>query len=370
MLLISLFLLACSTDEDTVSVSGVGDVRRESVASPTPGNTNNEENIAPAVVQAIDETPPLDTISLDNVTDLTVIAQLPAHRGRIILAAFINDGTLLTMGVDGLLQAWSTTDWQVLNSVEIFSEAFVATVSSSGDVYAIGDASLLRRIDPLSGEILAEANLPLQPLSITTDGAGRVAVGFEEGLAQIYPPDLSGIEIEFTYGRPPNETNGIAFNRDGTRLVTGYPDSSIILWDTTTGERINRPSDHFRAVQVVQSAPDGQTFATGSSDNNIFIWDFEGPTIQQQLFGAHSRDVGGLVYFPSGDLLVSTGQDGTIRIWQLGPDSPNDAAFALTAGATNGDFWTRTPTISPNEQLVAFSDDDGRVTVLGVPSAE
>lgn len=363
-----LSIAACSSPSDDVTVRGVGEQGRQSVAETTFVVATTPDPTTTARANA-------DTIPLVDITDetaaaLSLLHQLDGHRGRLLLATFVQNDTLATFGHDGILNFWDTRSGALLMTQQIF-QIGLAGAANADRTWAvlIGDNNLMVRVslDPQNTDATQYSRvLTDQALSVAIGPLGRVAVGLPDGVGQVFSPDLSQPLFEIAYTRPPNDTTAIAWNGDGTILVTGYPDSSLLVWDGITGQRLNRPTDPGGWVQVLTTSPDGETFASGDSDNVVLLWNFATQTVQDRIEGAHGRDVGGIAYSPDGTLLATTGQDGQARVWSLVEDAANQPLFRYVAGPIDSDFWTRTPTFSPNGQLLAIGDDDGQVYVFGV----
>ena len=84
-----------------------------------------------------------------------------------------------------------------------------------------------------------------------------------------------------TYNIPPMATifghsdlvRSIAFSPDENTLATANYDSTICLWDTTTGEHKMTFTGNTLDVQSVAFSPDGTILASGNYDGNIRLWD-------------------------------------------------------------------------------------------------
>ncbi|PJF43345.1 MAG: hypothetical protein CUN55_08960 [Phototrophicales bacterium] len=365
LLLIASLLSSCAEGDNSVAVKGAGDPSLY-IIQQAPTSTAEVPLPSPTAIAAV-EVPPLAPITLNNAASLSVLTKLPAHEGQLLFADFLNDDQVITFGVDGKLNFWDTRGWVLTNTTQIFNNGILGALSADRSwAILIGDNNRMIRIR-LNGSALnteGEYVLLNTPTSISVAPDGRVAVGFERGELQIFSSDLSELLLTLTYGRPPNDTQAIAWNHDSSILVTGYPDSSIVVWDAASGERINRLREHSEGIQTLRSSPDGQFFISGDSSNSIFYWNFETLTVQQYVIRAHSRDVGDVAFHPTELMLATTGQDGTLRVWDWRTAGSETAVYVYEAGPTDSGFWTRTPAFSPNQNYLIISDDDGVLTVF------
>jgi WD40 repeat protein len=65
----------------------------------------------------------------------------------------------------------------------------------------------------------------------------------------------------------------IAFDADGSRIVTGGMDKTAILWDARTGREILTMRGQDSPVTSVEFSPDNSRLAVGCHDGSIHIWD-------------------------------------------------------------------------------------------------
>ncbi|NEQ17119.1 MAG: ATP-binding protein, partial [Moorea sp. SIO3E2] len=63
--------------------------------------------------------------------------------------------------------------------------------------------------------------------------------------------------------------------RDGQTLASGSSDETIKLWNRETGTEIVTLQGHIDNVDSVSFSSDGQTLASGSSDETIKLWNLD-----------------------------------------------------------------------------------------------
>lgn len=119
-----------------------------------------------------------------------------------------------------------------------------------------------------------------------------------------------------------------AFSPDGTQLLLGLEDQSLVLVDVETGEVIQRLAGHNSPVMVVEISPDGQTAISGSgtddfnddnppgSDLSMRWWDLRtGEEIRR--FEGHTHTIHGLAFGPNGRTAATASWDGSLVLWDL-----------------------------------------------------
>ncbi len=133
----------------------------------------------------------------------------------------------------------------------------------------------------------------------------------------IYLSDTYAQDIPFTVleGHT-DDVNSVVFSPDGKTLASGSDDSTIRLWNASTGEPIRTLRGHRSGVSSVAFSPDGKTIASGSDDGTIRLWDASTGEHISTLRG-HWDYVYSVVFSPDGKTIASGSRDYTIRLWKL-----------------------------------------------------
>jgi WD40 repeat protein len=101
-------------------------------------------------------------------------------------------------------------------------------------------------------------------------------------------------------------------------LVTASEDTSALVWDTATGQRVTAPLRHTSYVSQARFSPDSRLVLTISRDGTARIWEAAtGELVTPPL--NHDGPVRSGVWSPNGDEVVTCSDDGTARVWDVSP---------------------------------------------------
>lgn len=116
--------------------------------------------------------------------------------------------------------------------------------------------------------------------------------------------------------------NGVAYNADGTRLISAGEDGSVIVWQINangTGTEFKRLVGHVSPVKSVAFNPDGTLAASGDANGAIYIWDVNAGSVGMILNDTVA--VVSLRFSAKGAILISQNADGAAKLWGV-PAAP------------------------------------------------
>ncbi|MBB2914038.1 WD40 repeat protein [Streptosporangium becharense] len=124
------------------------------------------------------------------------------------------------------------------------------------------------------------------------------------------------------------------------------------LWEAAHAEWV---SGHLGLINAVAFHPHGHLLASTGNDGTVRLWETTtGQPVGDPLTG-HDGPVYGVAFHPEGHLLASSGKDGTVRLWETSTGQP--VGDPLTG---HGQYvWT--VTFSADGHLLASAGDDGTV---------
>jgi WD40 repeat protein len=109
----------------------------------------------------------------------------------------------------------------------------------------------------------------------------------------------------------------VALSPDGTRAFSAGGDNLLILWDVTTGQELRREETANFPIRSMAFSPDGTIIALGSTQGDIELRNVETWELLQTLDGGDQGIVLSVAFSPSGTSLVSGSVSGTVILWDL-----------------------------------------------------
>lgn len=108
----------------------------------------------------------------------------------------------------------------------------------------------------------------------------------------------------------------LSVSPDGRKAVSASVDRTLIVWDMTMGEAIQRMALSSDAVRAVTIGPKGRMALSGAADGSLELWDLDSGRIQQRLPG-HQGAVLDVAISPDGKTALSGSEDGSLILWDL-----------------------------------------------------
>ncbi|KEP45692.1 putative WD40-repeat protein (notchless protein), related protein [Rhizoctonia solani 123E] len=119
----------------------------------------------------------------------------------------------------------------------------------------------------------------------------------------------------------------LSISPDGSRIVVGYPDGSLAIWDKQTGACVSRSCGHRDVVTCAVFSSNGSIIASSSHDSTIRVWDVTMVLNDCRVLSGHSGPVHSVAFSPNSSLIASGSSDRTIRLWRPNVTHPIHAPY-------------------------------------------
>ncbi|MFB2897811.1 NACHT and WD repeat domain-containing protein [Aerosakkonemataceae cyanobacterium BLCC-F50] len=221
-------------------------------------------------------------------------------------------------------------------------------------------------------QLAATAALSVSTQSVDATVNALAAVGLSQSFLVQFPnhsisPSVYGAVLDSVQAlRERNRLQqsqviSVAFSPDGKRIVSGSGDSTVRLWDATTGKPIGSPlKAHESGVFSVAFSPDGKQIVSGSYDKTVRLWDATtGKPIGSPLTG-HDSGVSSVAFSPDGKQIVSGSLDSTVRLWDATTGKP------IGSPLTGHDSGVNSVAFSPDGKQIVSSSLDSTVRLWDI----
>ena len=121
----------------------------------------------------------------------------------------------------------------------------------------------------------------------------------------------------------------ISYSPCGKFIVSGSGDSSVKLWDASSGQLVrafdsSTDPEMDSSITSVRFSPCGRFIAAGSLDKSIRIWKMDASKLLHIVPEAHADSVYSVAFSQDGSLLLSAGLDRVINVWNFDTVDSND----------------------------------------------
>lgn len=218
------------------------------------------------------------------------LAVLEGHRDFVSAVAITADGrTVVTAAWDESVRLWNLQDGSIIREVPAPGVSISSvSLSPNGLVAALG-----------------RCNKKVTMISLSDGGTrGHILEGHRDWV------------------------KSVALAPEANIAVTGSDDTSIGIFNTTTGNMIDQLRGHAAYVRAVAISKDGQFFVSGSDDDTARVWRFSGegghPGEEEnnaaelvRVLQGHASFVRSVAFSPDGNFVVTGSDDHTARVWSM-----------------------------------------------------
>ncbi|KAM3866164.1 telomerase protein component 1 [Diretmus argenteus] len=285
-----------------------------------------------------------------SVPTATCVGRYQAHSGATENLTFLNEGTrLLSAGSDHMLQLWSGglgCSVTVFKEDEyeqeppqkkrksITSDPAALCVAVDGDYAAVGyHGKGIKLFNRESGERtwasedLRVSILCLMWLAVETeqDGPGLLVSGGGDKYLRVWRRREEEAVLESLGEFGMQQGPILALTQNSSYLASASDDFTIALWSVpdltldpwVVPTVVSVLRGHSGGVTCLAFSPDGGELLSGGKDQALMVWNVSSstPALSKSLPHSHRDWITGCVW--TSDCVVSTSNDGMLRVWDL-----------------------------------------------------
>ncbi len=295
------------------------------------------------------------------------VARLSGHTAAVTNVAISTDGaSLLTTSRDMTARLWDrqgrfvtilTGHTDAVNGGAFFPDGSRVVTSSNDRSAIVWDAHVGTPLAKLAGHTDGVVKAVVLP------DASAIATASLDGSVRLWGAD--GAERKKLNGHT-GAITALAVSPNGQALITGGNDKTARIWDVASGTTTLPLMGHTGAIAAVAVSPDGMTFLTTSADSGDLstrLWSVTGEPVG--VLTSTSAGITDARFAVDSSLVVTTGRDGTGRIWKLsgrqlaalsGPEQVEGAPVAIAGG------WLLRQGLTIS---IFNSDGQGRIVLAG-----
>lgn len=226
---------------------------------------------------------------------------------------------IATAGDDGTIRIWDWKSKKQLLKITAYDDlAFGAMFVEGGKLIATcGRAPEIHLWDAETGEFVATlAGHSRSVESICSlPGTRYIASASADRSVRIW--DLADMSEVKRFTGHTDKLTSIDCSSNGKLLVTGDAGGTVIIWRAATGKEVIR-ANYADGIEAVAFAPDGETVAIGDRAGVLHLLSrTPGSNVGEQEWKAHDGKIYGLTFDPKSSEIVSAGQFGPVRRWNL-----------------------------------------------------
>ena len=257
-----------------------------------------------------------------DASNVSLVATLEGHTGYIGALCFTKDGSKLVSGsYDETARLWDVGTGSQIGGALCGHTEWARSLSFRDyehEIFSVGDdgAMCVWRLDGnLERRVqFTEEGVCMNDAKIISGGEKVVWCDDRWVHVTEVRSDLSEIACS---SRHQGDVFAVCVSRNGTRVISGSYDGSVMVWDTATGLQVGTTIEgHEDLVNDVAVTPDGQRFVSVSWDEKVSVWDRETHE-QLAVLEGHSAWVNCVEISADGKTAITGSWDRTVQMWDL-----------------------------------------------------
>jgi WD40 repeat protein len=241
------------------------------------------------------------------------------HTGYMEAFAFSPDGKMLaTANDDRTVRVWSTANLRNLYTIRGHgSQVQCVAWSSDSKRLATGSSDRTVKIWDVARRdpILPDESVASYFATAFSSDNQLIALGStRDGYVKLW--NLStGLELA-SFDESGSAIRCAAFSRDNELLATGV-DHTVELWNVATGGFIRTLRGHTGNVRSMDFSPDRKLMISGGEDRTLKLWDVSSGQELASLEADGADNHYRAIFSPDGKNIASACRDGSVNLWDV-----------------------------------------------------
>ncbi|EXJ93544.1 transcription initiation factor TFIID subunit 5 [Capronia coronata CBS 617.96] len=132
-----------------------------------------------------------------------------------------------------------------------------------------------------------------------------------------------------------DDVDCVAWHPNSSYVFSASSDKTVRMWAVTNGNPVRMFTGHTATITALACSRDGKLLASADETGVILVWDLAPGRLLKKLRGHGKGGIWSLTWSVESNVLVSGGQDCTVRAWDIaGP--AKEAAAAPASGKADG----------------------------------
>jgi WD40 repeat protein len=262
-------------------------------------------------------------------------------RGPVLIGRFSPDGSTVATGdAQGGVKLWRTRDGRLLATERQRGQVTDAAFAPGGEllVTASRDGANVWSIPGGRQVRVLRSSGGVSRVTFSPDGSLIAGAGLD-GTARIWEAARGRLRHLLRVS-PKHPVSDVAFSPDGLLLLTtGSPPRNVATWDARTGKLLHLLVGHFGPVRTGAFSSDGRWIAT-AGPTVVGLWQRNGEEPYFYLRIATQPDptkhLTAVSFSPNGRFVLSSSEDGSIRLYRCELCGNLNALMALAAARLRG----------------------------------
>lgn len=297
------------------------------------------------------------SLALWDAAEKRLLGIFGGHKHRIATLAFSVDGRKLTSAsVDGVVKIWDVAECRELDALStcegichLTLDGRFLVVASSPNNLRQGHATIRR------WDMAAKRELP--PIGKSTTETLAVRIAPNGSLLALQTRDRNvkvydAVSGRFHFSAGDDKDPYFCFAHRLPLFALATHAGEVLLLDASTGRRVAAIPSASTKIRFLAFSPDDRLLVSTGEDGSLNVWDLHSQRAVG-VFRGHRGEANSAGFAPSGETLFSTGSDRTIRIWDTN---------------TSHCPWKSNSTFRPAGPL-AFSSDGRLLIAAGVDAS-